>query len=372
MVNLMFALMILLPVVLSIVTFFILPKIDSYFDYTSSGVASVVSLIVSGIITSAFFFGSIGGDTKDVEVLNGQITDKTRKQGSYNQSYNCNCEKVCKKKVCKDVCQTCYEKRYYVSWRVQSNLGEYYIDSLDNTNPVTLKRDDPVSYKNVVVGESCSTTHTYTNYIKAVPETLFRPMSSGLKVKYKDLIPDYPIEIYDIWKINRVLPVKVNVPDLKDWNYKLSEVLKVLGPIKQVNAVIVLVNSSDPDYAYALQDAWVNGKKNDVVLIIGATNFPNKADWVRVLAFSETEMFKIKLRDDILNLETLTADGVTSVLNKDISELYKRKQMKDWKYLKAEIVPPDWIIFLSSSIVVFIYLVLWFVIYIRRPDKSEM
>lgn len=367
MINLTLMLMLLVPLLLLIVSIYIIPKLNKSLDLKISCLYSGTLAIICIAITCIFFYMSIGHQTKDVEVLNGQIKNKERIHGSYVRSYSCNCVPVCTSSnnvtTCTQVCQVCNEQRYTVNWTAYSDIGDFYIDSVDSARSSVYKYKDPAFYSSIVIGEPCSREHEYINYIKASPDSLFRPLSSTLKDKYKSMIPIYPLEFYGTWKLDRVIPVKVNVPDIKVWNNKLSEMLKVLGPVKQVNSVIILVNSDNPDYAYAVQDAWINGKKNDVVLIIGTTNFPQKADWVRVLAFSDKDIFKVSLRDDVLALETLTADNVINALSSNISKFYQRKRMKDWEYLNARISPPDWLIFLSSFTVLFMFLSLWFIVY---------
>lgn len=324
------------------------------------GVSSF-QLVASIAIVAGCFYAGKGYQTHDVEIWNGQITSKARLHGEYEKSYSCMCVKTCTgpgpNPICTEICQTCYETHYTVKWKVESTLGGYTIATKDRTSKSVYLSPDPDKYRRTYVGEPCSSVNSYINYIKAVPESLFRPSSKETKEKFAKLIPKYPIDIYDTWNIDRVLPVNVKMPDVADWNKKLSDKLKTIGPAKQANAVIVLVNTNDRNYSYALRDAWLNGKKNDVVLIIGTTKFPEKADWVDVLAFVDNELFKIKLRDDIMGLDTLTADKVIDTLASNITTNFKRKSMKNFKYLESEIDPPSWLILVSVILTFLIYIV---------------
>jgi len=369
MINITLLWMMLIPLALSIATVFVLPKLSSDFDILSSAKFAGVGLVISlAIMAVAFSFGK-GIKTGDTEIWSGQITGKKREHGSYVRSYSCNCVTTTSNGSSTTTCQTCYEDHYTVDWTAQSTIGGYDIKSLDWTSSSVYKEPDPPFYTSIKTGEPCSKTHSYTNYIKAVPESLFRPTASQLKEKFTGMVPAYPLHIFDYWHINRVIPVKLNVPDIADWNAKVSESLKSIGGKKQANFVIVLANTDDPDYAYAIRDAWINGKKNDIVLIIGAPEFPKKASWVHVLALTDNELFKVQLRDDILALDSLTADAVINTLSKDTMELYKRKRMRDFAYLDAEIDPPLWVNVTTIIFIIAAYIGFWIFGY-RQSNTS--
>lgn len=364
--------LLLIPLVLSILSVLWLPKLSrGSMARSDAALFALLGFVLCACVMSLIFYLAKGSQTLDVETLNGYITNKERSHGSYEESYSCNCrrKKVCtgsgKNKSCSDTeeCDTCYRTHYTVTWDAYSTLGNYRIDKLDRTSRLVYQSPDPEDYTRIRIGEPCSDTHMYTNYVQAVPESLFRPASETLKAQFKDMIPSYPQKIYDRWKINRVLPVRVNVQNLQEWNDRLSENLKTLGKTKQVNAIIVLVNTSDSNYEYALRDAWISGKKNDVVLIIGATNFPSRAEWVRVLAWTDNALFKIKLQDNIMALDNLNAENVIGVLSSDISLHYKRKSMKDYAYLDNEIEAPLWLNLTMGLIVLLLYVGFWYGLY---------
>jgi hypothetical protein len=189
-----------------------------------------------------------------------------------------------------------------------------------------------------------------------VPESLFKPASAAIKQKYAAFIPNYPDNIYDYYKINRVIPVGVNIPNLAEWNNELSLILRKIGPQKQANIVFVITKFDNSDYVYALQDAWTNGKKNDIIIVIGAPEFPKKAEWIRVLAYTDRDLFRVKLRDELAELETLDVGQVMRVTSKVVMEDFKRKRMSDFKYLEDEIDPPEWVITTAILLNIFAYL----------------
>jgi hypothetical protein len=366
--------LILLPLALSTISFWLLPKLDCDIVLQWSAMLSVGGFVISAVIISTAFFIGKGSRTMDTEVWNGTITQKERIQGTYEEAYSCHCRQSCsgsgKNRSCQEVCDTCYRTHYTVTWKANSTLGTFQIDHEDSTSRLVYMTPDPGLYTRTTLGEPCAETHGYTNYIKAVPESLFRPSSESMRLQFAKMIPSYPQSFYGIWRLDRVIPVGVKVPNVADWNRKLADVLRELGPKKQANAIIVLVNTTNPDYAFALRDAWIGGKKNDIVVIIGVTQFPQKADWVRVLAMTDNEMFRVKLRDDLMALDTLTPDNVVNALRTDTLALFKRKPMKDFEYLDSEIDPPLWVNVTTAIVDLLAYVGFWVFVYRNRSSSA--
>lgn len=351
--------MCLLPFALSIATVFVVrgaSTSDKQQMWMVSGGAFVVSI---ALICAAFFMAK-SAKTSDVEVWNGQITNKERVHDHYLRSYQCRCRTVTSgsgnNKTTSTQCDTCYEDRYTVTWTANSTIGDFRIEHFDRGSKSVYSEPDPLFFTRIQQGDPCSRLNSYTNYIKAVPESLFRPSSEAVREKFADQVPSYPASIFDYYKINRVLAVGVKIPDLAEWNREVSMALRTIGTTKQANFVIVVVNTADPDYFYALQDAWVGAKKNDIVVVIGAPDFPSKASWVGVMAMTDKELFKVQLRDDLMDLPSLTAKAVVDTMVSNTNKTYQRKSMKDFQYLDAEIDPPTWVIALVIALVISIYL----------------
>jgi hypothetical protein len=378
MINLTLIWMLVLPIMLSALSLFVIPKVAKSIPLMHNIGFSVGGLIISGLIFAACFYGSIGYKTHDTEILNGEITSKERVHGTYEESYECNCrtEQSCSgsgsSRSCTSnrVCQTCYRTHYTVAWNANATIGSWKIDGLDELSSRVYQATDPVRYSIIQRGDAAAKEHSYTNYIKAVPQTLFRPLQDTLKTKYAGSIPAYPDSTYDFYKIDRVIGVGVSIPNNPAWNIQLSNMLKVLGPRKQANVVVVITKFADQDYFYALQDAWLNGKKNDVVVVIGAPDFPKKAAWVNVMALTDSDIIRVSIRDDILDLEDLTADNVLSVINKNVQANFKRKSMKDFAYLESEIDPPSWVIYSTLIADLLAYLGFWFFLFKQNSVYS--
>jgi len=317
--------------------------LKSRLTYTEVAAQMGVVLLVVGIV---FGFGLVG-KTWDTEILNGEITGKESRHVSCSHDYKCRCHDVktesCStdsngKRSCTtshhEECDTCYEHSYDVSWFVDTNInGEFTVDRIDRRG-----LGEPPRWTLFKLGQPFSTTHQYTNYIQAVDASVFN--FSFIGQQFVPLIPQYPLNIYDYQYIDRVFAKGVNVPDLREWNYGIGLITKNLGPKKQVNVIIIFVNTTDHAYMQALRSAWLGGKKNDIVVVIATPKYPEIA-WVDVLSWSDSELFKVELKDAIHDLETVDRAKILTLIHDKTLSSFQRKQMRDFKYLEWEIQPSD-------------------------------
>ncbi len=367
----------LVPLILSVGTVFGLRRFRPDMPMGQVVGTCVGGWLISALLLASAFAVGKGIKTSDTEILNGQVTGKTREHGHYLRSYECNCTSntTCSgtgnQRTCSTTrtCQTCYEDRYTVTWECQSTIGDFRIDHLDRSSRSVYREADPKRYTSIVQGEPVSRTNGYTNYIKAVPNSLFRPAQETLRARFASLIPTYPDRIHDIYRANRVVGAGLSVPQSGDWNKAISEMLKTLGPSHEVNAVIVFAKTDDPNYFHALQDAWINGKKNDVVLVVGVDRFDKAPLWVDVMALTKNSLFQVKLADRIRALDRLTPEVVVPAIEETIRTDFRRRPMADFKYLEAEIDPPAWLMGLTVFFIVGAYAGFW--IYVLRQNQRR-
>ncbi|WP_407306228.1 hypothetical protein [Acinetobacter sp.] len=327
-----------LPVVCGIVVWIL--QRDKQDSYIPAGIYVLTALVV----VCSIFFISKGSKTWDTEIWNGQVVSKERVHDTYQRSYECNCTTSTDSKGnTTRTCQTCYEDHYTVTWNCNTTVGDYRIDHEDSTSRRVYMTPDPHRYTEIQKGDPVAKEHRYTNYIQAVPNSLFTPAAADLKKKFTKLIPKYPDEVYDIYKINRFITPGWAPADAAQWNQDISLGLRELGPKKQVNVIIVIAKTSDSNYEYALRDAWEGANKNDVVLIIGSTEYP-KIDFVRVLSWTKNETFKVQLRDGVLEKGVIDR-SIVPMLMTQINTNFQRRQMAEFEYLDGEIDPPDWLVY---------------------------
>lgn len=288
------------------------------------------------------FFVSIGFATLDVEIINGQVTSKNREHGSYTRHYSCHCYTDSKGY---QHCQTCSEEHYTVEWTACTTVGNIQIDYQDSTWRSVYNTPNPSFYDNIKQGDPAARQHSYTNYVLAVPNSLFTPSSKGLKDKFAGMIPSYPDNIVQYYNIDRVIAPGIPAADHDMMNSQIANGLRSLGAEKQVNIVLVISKTDDPNYEYAIRDAWSNGKKNDVVVVVGATHYP-KIDFVRVISWTKNELFRVQLRDALQATGTVNENFIPIVLDQ-VRKNFERRHMSEFAYLKNEIDPPGWVIVLQ-------------------------
>ena len=318
--------------------------------YTEIAAEMGVLLVVVGII---FALGRVG-KTWDTEVWNGEITGKDSKHVSCEHSYSCHCKTVhhkgsCsgsgKKRSCTSgwderVCDTCYEHSFDIKWYVYNNLdGDFSVSRVDRQGLV-----QPPRWALFQPGQPYSITHNYTNYIQAVDASVFNFNFVGHQ--FDSMIPKYPLNIYDYQYIDRAFAMGVNVPDLKEWDYGIGMIAKDLGPKKQANVIVIFVNTEDHAYMQALRSAWLGGKKNDIVVVIATPKYPEIA-WADVLSWSDSELFKVELKDAIHNLGTVDREKILTLIHDKTLAGFQRKHMRDFKYLEWEIQPSDGVIWFA-------------------------
>lgn len=307
------------------------------------------------IVAACCFVAAMGAgavscmNTSDTEVWNGVVTSKKQVSVPCSHSYQCNCRNECsgsgKNRTCSYVCDTCYEHTNDWDWDVYtSNSETITIDRVDRRGS-----HEPPRFTATRMGEPTAVTHDYTNYIKASPDTLFR--HQGLKEKYAATFPTYPQRIYDYYRLDRVVPVGFTVPDLALWNADLTKINSELGSPKQVNIIVVLTKNKPDEWFNALEEAWIGGKKNDVVLVV-STDDQMKPQWVHPMAWTSNELFKVKLRDDVMDMPSVTRESLMSAVATNVKQRYVRKPMKDFEYLKSSIVPTmtEWVVTLIISL----------------------
>lgn len=334
----------LIPIVWAAVAHFALRNTITWKEaLLQGGAAALVIVIVYAIMA--------WNNTHDTEILNGAVTGKEQNRVSCSHSYSCRCRQSCSgsgnSRSCHTVCDTCYEHLYDWDWDVYTTVGNMTISRVDRRGS-----EEPPRWTAVKIGEPAAVEHGYTNYVKAAPNSLFNTKLAENEAKTKAaLIPAYP-SVYDYYRVDHTIDVKAGVANRKEWDEAIDQVLKTTGAYKQVNIVMVFVGGQGRDYKDMLERAWIGGKKNDVVIVVGVTG--TKIDWVESFTFGKTSgnaILAVRLRDELQKHGTTenAAAGVATIA-KQVNADFHRKKMEDYEYLKAEGGPSakqiGWIVFL--------------------------
>lgn len=332
-------------------------------------------LIASLILTAVWFAGSYS-QTHDTEIWNGEVTKKTRHHDDYVRSYECRCYTTCSgsgdSRSCTEHCSTCYEDHYTVEWYLDTTIDKVRLKYRDSTSRRVYDEPDPASYTAAYVGEPCSATFSYTNYIKAVPDSLFNTEAAEY-AQFDSLIPSYP-EVYGKYHVDHVITMGMgsNV-EIRDWNNYLAGKLKKLGPASQANVIVILVNTADQTYRHALETAWLGGKKNDVIVMAGVTNYP-QIDWVDTITLGQNAdngLMTVKIRDELTALGSIeSGQAFIDVVATNVAQHFDRKPMADFEYLKDDIQPATWVVTTAFIIAFLLSAVLTWVFHVYDPFGS--
>lgn len=338
----------------------------------------VASFVVIVGLYSVFFVTTT--NIWDKETRNGFVT-KAEYWEEWTEKVPCSHTKHCTRSDGKGGTETydcgtehAYDEQYHPpEWilkrvniddvHVSKEVYKNYVSLWQNQTFVDVSRLSQLSYgdgnmyysaypNNPKVYVPSSQEYSYVNYLRASQETVKRRFSSV--ESYKEYERPYP-RVYQSnlgpIEIDRVISAGVNIP--QGWSVvldkELDTTLSTQGIRKQVNVLFYLIGSSDIAAGMAIEEAWIKGKKNDVIVFVGMRNFPT-IEWVHVSAWTENEEFKIALRNKIKEMrkeDFLDARKVAKAITDQIelpapSGGFERMPMEKLEYLIGDIKLPLW------------------------------
>lgn len=322
----------------------------------------VIQLAGGTLIICIMWFAGSYMSTKDTEIINGQIIEKTAWKFSCptntsnpcRNSYSCNCYQICTSSTdskgnitqsCTTHCDTCYEYPWEQNWYVKSNvqIGQ----SIVEINRVDKQgAREPSRWTAVKIGDPYATTHSYDNWVKASSNSLFKSEAYESE-RYKKILPQKQnISIVDYYNVDRIITPNVKLANEPHWNELLSQVNGSLGNSKQVDIWLVFVEA-DRSYAKALQRQWHGFKKNQAIIFVGAQK--GKVSWVDVISWSKQSIYDVELRNHLnifkgQNLNDIDPVIFMNYVSVDTQKNFVRRSMKEFEYLRGEIVPPTWLL----------------------------
>jgi hypothetical protein len=343
--NLLF-LLVLAPSALGILLLFILGKGKIVWWELLAHLAVVAGLVIGG------WFLARWGATQDTEIWNGVVATKPSGSQRCCHSYDCNCVPICTTDgegftSCSEICDTCYEHSHDEWFEAVTSNGE----TIYSKTCVPPDYPDPEEWARIRIGEPTAVEHGYTNYIRAAPGELGK--RDDLVEKYASLLPDYPR--VKGWRANRFLFSGIPLPaEEPDWNNRLMEINGELGKAKQVN-IIVVVTSAKQEFYDALASHWLGGKKNDFILVVGASRYP-KIDWIRIMTWmdpvgtGEAGGIHESVPRLVSGLDAFDGDRVLEILRREVKAGFVRKSMSDFRYLMKSAEPPLWALFALGAL----------------------
>lgn len=296
-----------------------------------------LNILATIIIVVAVVQAGKYSQTSDFQVLNGSVLSKHKDTVSCTHSYE-----TCSGSGDSRSCTTHYDHWNDYDWVVKTSVGSLTINRVDRQGERM-----PTRFRQVKIGEPASLESHFTNYVKAVPESLFNDTNINL-ITIDRALPKYP-KVKDYYKMNRVIndDSKVSPSILHAINSSLNQSLITVGAKKQANIVVIFTSYKDGSkYKNALKKEWVNGKKNDVVVLIGLED-DKKISWVDSFGWSKKDMVNVVIRDEITKLKEVKSEDISNIIVSSINKHFVRDEMKNYEYLEGSIDPPLWVIILG-------------------------
>ena len=130
---------------------------------------------------------------------------------------------------------------------------------------------------------------------------------------------------------------------LMDWD--MNVLADKVGASKQANPIIVITDQ-DIGFVEALRASWCNGKKNDIILVVGTKQWPT-VEWSDVICWDNNAVMAPTIKMGMQGADLDDRAMVLKVFGDSILKHFHRKRMHDFEYLKNGIEVPGWIYLVS-------------------------
>ena len=290
----------------------------------------IIGVTIQAIVTGCIFYFGMQANGQSNQIINGQVTSKTKDRVSCSHSYQCNpvrsCSGVGSKRTCITVYSTCYEHSYDIDWNIHSDVNDTYtVNRIDRRG-----LQEPLKWTNTKIGDPYSYKESYYNFIKGSPISLFNDtaLQSPLELPYHN-------QLYG-FTVNRVINFHSRYnPNVDRLNDILNERIKTLGKEKKVN-LSVIFHSSGQDFVDAFKAKNYGGEINDVTVLINADE-KGVVQSVNVFSYSKSDLVNTTIRDWIYDLNTLNSDTLeqqADALTIPIKKYYEHRSMDEFAYLE--------------------------------------
>lgn len=268
------------------------------------------------------------GSLQDVEHWNGRITEKD--QGT---EPCCHCRSVCDSRDSKGNCTSSHTECDHFQdywWKLELSTGDEVNDGCNSSSW------PPQWWSAAYIGEPASAEHTYQNYLRADPDSLL--VHRTAHKQYLDKIPDEPPALYDHYKVDKVYAQGVWLPP--NWERDLRTINADLGRVRQVDLMVYATSVGDPAFADAVEEKWLYGPKNAIIVVLGIENNAI-ISWARVVTLSKVEALKIEIRDT-LEGKRINDPSIMPFLRDVVERKFRRTPMEEFSYLASAATPRGW------------------------------
>jgi hypothetical protein len=327
-------------------------------------------LIVIGaclIFIAIFKAGVETHQTDDVEYW-GSRAVRVEYYEAWDERIHQTCTRSCGKN-----CTTTYDCSYTIYhseyWAIADDLGQKIKIShaehdrllrqfgVTKTTFVDLHRNYYTNDGDKYIGnwdgsvESCepvTTIHHYENRVQASASVFNYPeVTEEEKLQYKPY--DYP-EL----KQNHILyPILGAGKDAIEAQKFLDYENALLGKKKEIRMWVLLFKDQPIEAGMMQEGYWKGGNKNEFIVAIGMKG--NKPAWCHPFSWSEIEEPKIRIRNWVMEQDTLDLMELSRFVTQRLNLNFKRKHFSEFSYLTVD--PPFWAV-LTTYVVTIILTIL--------------
>lgn len=195
-----------------------------------------------------------------------------------------------------------------------------------------------VSYPNKVIPTSVK--HSYSNYVIASKTNVINEQVGEQEIEFNlknGTLREYPtqhIGYYGETRLDRVIDT-VGVADINNLTQHLNMISVEYGAKKEINPIIY-ITSEPRSFKRILRYYWSGAKKNDVVFIFGVNKESKEIIWSDVITYTDNTDFIVDIKN---NFKEVKINDTATIIEKidTLVKQFKRKAMKDYAYLKANI-----------------------------------
>lgn len=245
-----------------------------------------------------------------------------------------------------------YREYHPEKWEITDNSGatfyitekEYkYLSKLWNTPQkfIDMNRDyyridgDAQYYEwdnNVNTIRNITYPRKYENKVKVSKSIFnFEEISQEDIVRYG--LYDYP-NVSDDFRQNCVVGYQGgDEKGIKHLNYINS----IYGDKYQFRCFLLFFYNKDIISSEKQKSYWFGGNKNEFTICVGIDSLSNKIQWCNAFSWMDSPTLEIYTEQYINSKEYLNIDSLCIFLEKNVPSKWKRKEFKDFDYLKIEL-----------------------------------
>jgi energy-coupling factor transporter transmembrane protein EcfT len=157
---------------------------------------------------------------------------------------------------------------------------------------------------------------------------------------------------------NTLLGVEnINEEDKIVWDFVNGR----LGKDYQFRCYLLAFNNKSQSISNKQRSYWMGGNKNEFIITLSLDSLSNKIKWVETFSWSDDKTLSYEIENYLIKSDTLNIKGLANKLHEIVPTTWKRKNFKDFDYLKPTITPTQLMWFILILLVINIGISIWVV-----------